>query len=66
MAGKTGCLVGLVNSKFVHVPIAKAVESKKLVNVRGLDGKFQAFLDSSGMSVDLVSATFKWVCVISP
>lgn len=50
--------MGLVNGYFVHLPISKAVEKKKMVNVR--DAKFQAFLDSSGMDVDLVSSTFKW------
>jgi hypothetical protein len=33
-------IVGLVNSQFIHHPIAKAVEKKKVVDCQ--DSKFQA------------------------
>jgi len=35
MAGRTGMVVGLWNGKFVHVPVAKAVESRKQINPSG-------------------------------
>ena len=47
MAGKTGMIVGMVQDSFVHLPIAKAVEYRKKVDLMG--SEFQAFLDHSGM-----------------
>ncbi|KAJ3406862.1 hypothetical protein HDV05_005705 [Chytridiales sp. JEL 0842] len=52
MAGYTNLLVGMMHNEFVHLPIGRAVEGRKKVDVRG--GEMQAFLDASGMSLDLV------------
>ncbi len=35
MAGKTKCLIGMVNGEFVHIPIAVAVRSRRRVDPEG-------------------------------
>ena len=50
MAGKTGLIVGMLNSRFVHLPIEKAVEFSKAVDIKG--SVFQSYIDSSGMSIN--------------
>ncbi|KAJ3207111.1 hypothetical protein HDU67_007678 [Dinochytrium kinnereticum] len=51
MAGKTNMIVGVIHNEFVHLPIARAVQFRKKVDIRGRS--FQAFLDASGMPLDL-------------
>ncbi|KAJ3337897.1 6-phosphofructokinase, alpha subunit [Gonapodya sp. JEL0774] len=51
LAGKTDCIVGIVNGLFVHLPISRVVEFRKKVDLRG--ATFQAFLDSSGMPLEM-------------
>ena len=48
MTGKTKCIIGQIHNQFVHIPIAKAVEYRKKVDIEGQT--FQSFLDGSGMS----------------
>ncbi|KAJ3088425.1 hypothetical protein HK102_008767 [Quaeritorhiza haematococci] len=52
MAGKTNVVVGMVNNRFVHIPIERAVEYRKKVDVRGLT--YQSFLDSSGQPAAMI------------
>ncbi len=35
MTGRTGMVVGLLNGRFVHIPVAKAVESRKRIDPMG-------------------------------
>ena len=51
MAGKTNLLVGRVNHRFVHIPIRKAIEKRKKVDVAGVT--YQAILDNTGMPMKL-------------
>ncbi|KXS09198.1 pyrophosphate-dependent phosphofructokinase [Gonapodya prolifera JEL478] len=51
LAGKTDCIVGIVNGLFVHLPISRVIEFRKKVDLRG--PTFQAFLDASGMPIDM-------------
>ena len=46
MAGKTGIIVGMLNSQFVHIPIHKSVEMRKKVDTEG--PVYQALLDNTG------------------
>jgi 6-phosphofructokinase 1 len=47
MAGKTSMIVGYVQGEFVHIPICKAIEKRKVVDINGI--LYQTFLDGSGM-----------------
>ena len=47
MAGKTEVVVGIINNRFVHIPIERAVEYRKQVDVSS--AYFLALLDSTGM-----------------
>jgi 6-phosphofructokinase 1 len=47
MSGKTSMIVGFVQGEFVHIPISKAIEKRKIVDCRGI--LYQTFLDGSGM-----------------
>ncbi|MBA4388022.1 MAG: diphosphate--fructose-6-phosphate 1-phosphotransferase [Verrucomicrobia bacterium] len=51
MAGKTGMLIGLWNGHFVHVPMERAVESRKMVDPSG--DLWQSVLDNTGQPPDL-------------
>ncbi|KAI8847200.1 phosphofructokinase domain-containing protein [Chytridium lagenaria] len=51
MAGKTNMIVGVIHNEFVHLPISRAVQFRKKVDIKGRS--FQAFLDASGMPLDL-------------
>ncbi|KAI8802840.1 diphosphate--fructose-6-phosphate 1-phosphotransferase [Cladochytrium replicatum] len=55
MAGKTNCVVGQVNGTFVHLPVDRAVQYRKRVDVKK-SLVYQAFLDQSGMPSNLVEA----------
>ncbi|KAI8905025.1 6-phosphofructokinase [Gorgonomyces haynaldii] len=48
MAGKTQLIVGRVQGHFCHIPIEKAVEKRKTVDVT--QTLYQTFVDGSGMS----------------
>ncbi|KAI9224823.1 phosphofructokinase domain-containing protein [Blastocladiella britannica] len=52
MAGKTDCVIGLVQDEFVLVPIQKAVERRKKVDPTS--SLYQTVLDHTGMPRDLV------------
>lgn len=47
LSGKTNCMVGLVHGEFIHIPIAKAIEARKKVDVTG--SLYQSILDNTGM-----------------
>ena len=46
MAGRTGMVVGLWNGRFVHVPVEKAVASRKRIDPRG--SLWQSVLNNTG------------------
>lgn len=46
MAGRTGMVVGLWNGKFVHVPVSKAVESRKQIDPSG--SLWRSILNNTG------------------
>lgn len=52
MAGKTGMLLGIWNGHFVHVPMDKAVASRKKVDPTG--SLWQSVLDNTGQPGNLV------------
>jgi 6-phosphofructokinase 1 len=52
MAGYTNMIVGMIHNEFVYLPIDRAVEFRKKVDVRGQ--AFQSFLDATGMPLSLV------------
>ncbi|KAI8928817.1 diphosphate--fructose-6-phosphate 1-phosphotransferase [Entophlyctis helioformis] len=52
MAGKTSLIVGMMHNHFVHIPMTRAVEYRKKVDIHGQT--FQSFLDASGMPISLV------------
>ncbi|KAJ3117654.1 hypothetical protein HDU96_006084 [Phlyctochytrium bullatum] len=51
MAGKTNMIVGIIHNEFVHLPISRAVQFRKKVDLEGRS--FQSFLDASGMRLSL-------------
>ncbi|KCV72681.1 hypothetical protein H696_00261 [Fonticula alba] len=51
LAGKTNLLIGKVNGEFVHVPIHKAVEHRRKVDVNA--PQYQAYLNNSGQPFEL-------------
>ncbi|KAJ3105278.1 hypothetical protein HDU97_008301 [Phlyctochytrium planicorne] len=54
MAGKTNMIVGVIHNDFVHLPISRAVQFRKKVDIYGRT--FQTFLDASGMKLNLCVA----------
>jgi 6-phosphofructokinase 1 len=52
MTGRTAMVVGFLNGHFVHVPMAKAVESRKRIDPKGL--LWQSVLENTGQPVSLV------------
>lgn len=52
MSGRTGMVVGLWNGHFVHVPIERAVERRKQIDIQGLF--WQSVLNNTGQPRDLV------------
>jgi len=54
MAGKTGMVVGLWNGHFVHVPMARAVETRKQIDPTG--SLWQSILDNTGQPADLATS----------
>ncbi|MGQ9661580.1 MAG: ATP-dependent 6-phosphofructokinase [Kiritimatiellia bacterium] len=51
MAGRTGTIISLWNSYFVHVPMAVAVAQRKRIDPRG--SLWQSVLDNTGQPADL-------------
>lgn len=51
MAGRTGMVVGLWNSRFVHVPMERVVEARKKIDPRG--PLWQSVLDNTGQPVEM-------------
>jgi 6-phosphofructokinase 1 len=51
MSGRTGLVVGLWNDHFVHVPMEKAIETRKKVDPAG--ALWQSVLDNTGQPVTL-------------
>lgn len=51
MAGRTAAVIALWNGKFVHVPMEKAIASRKQMDPSGL--LWQGILDSTGQPADL-------------
>eukprot|EP00123_Amoebidium_parasiticum_P008253 comp18679_c1_seq1/m.20370 comp18679_c1_seq1/g.20370 ORF comp18679_c1_seq1/g.20370 comp18679_c1_seq1/m.20370 type:complete len:430 (-) comp18679_c1_seq1:289-1578(-) len=47
LAGKTGIIVGMINSQFVHIPVERSVEKRKMVDVKG--AVYQTLRDNTGM-----------------
>ncbi|MCK5850783.1 MAG: ATP-dependent 6-phosphofructokinase [Kiritimatiellae bacterium] len=52
MTGRTAMVVGLWNGHFVHVPVAKAVAERKMIDSSGL--LWQSILDNTGQPANLV------------
>jgi 6-phosphofructokinase 1 len=46
MAGKTDMMVGMLNGRYVHLPLSKVTQGKKNVDVLGFT--WQGFLDATG------------------
>lgn len=46
MAGRTGMVISLLNSRYVHVPIAKATEARKLIDPHS--ALWESVLDNTG------------------
>ncbi|KAJ1506470.1 hypothetical protein HMI55_001167, partial [Coelomomyces lativittatus] len=51
MAGKTNCIIGLVHDEYVHIPIKKAIEFRKKVDVNSI--LYQTLLNNTGMPLCL-------------
>ena len=51
MTGRTAMVVALWNGQFVHVPVERAVESRKSIDPRG--ALWQSVLDNTGQPADL-------------
>jgi len=51
MSGRTGMVVALMNNRFVHVPVDKAVEQRKRIDPKG--SVWQSVLDNTGQPADL-------------
>ncbi|KNE66306.1 hypothetical protein AMAG_10533 [Allomyces macrogynus ATCC 38327] len=51
MAGKTDLIIGQVHDEFVYIPIPKAVERRKKVDITSV--LYQTLLDNTGMPLDL-------------
>ncbi|KAJ3368915.1 hypothetical protein GGF31_006051 [Allomyces arbusculus] len=51
MAGKTDLIIGQVHDEFVYIPISKAVERRKKVDITSV--LYQTLLDNTGMPLDL-------------
>ncbi|MDI6774668.1 MAG: ATP-dependent 6-phosphofructokinase [Verrucomicrobiota bacterium] len=52
MAGRTGLVVGIWNDHFVHVPMEKAIESRKKIDPTG--ALWQSVLDNTGQPANLM------------
>ena len=46
MAGRTGMVISLLNSRYVHVPIAKATAARKLIDPHS--ALWESVLDNTG------------------
>jgi 6-phosphofructokinase 1 len=51
MSGKTDLVIGQVHNTFVHIPIPKAVEARKKIDVTST--LYQVLLDNTGMPADM-------------
>eukprot|EP00008_Paramoeba_atlantica_P011831 CAMPEP_0201490790 /NCGR_PEP_ID=MMETSP0151_2-20130828/27500_1 /ASSEMBLY_ACC=CAM_ASM_000257 /TAXON_ID=200890 /ORGANISM="Paramoeba atlantica, Strain 621/1 / CCAP 1560/9" /LENGTH=449 /DNA_ID=CAMNT_0047876887 /DNA_START=54 /DNA_END=1403 /DNA_ORIENTATION=- len=57
MAGRTEIVVSQLHGNFVHIPIAKAIESRKEIDTKGW--LYETLLDATGQPADMTALNFK-------